>query len=163
MYILKKEFSYNKNTTVKHLIESLALIVLIALAGCQKKEDKVTIKEVKKETNEAMKASANFIEQKKEKKLQQLTKEMNKMQEKLEALRSKAEDKLDKNMQSTIEALQKRQENFESALREFQRNTNSAWEETTIELDNALKELDEGYKKALNQISLENSADKDKQ
>lgn len=134
------------------------LLAFVLLTGCQnKEEEKVTVKEVKKETNEAMKASANFIQQKKDKKLKQLTSEMNRMEKNLKTLKNKAESKLDENMKATVKALQERQENFEVALKKFQQNTNTAWEKTAVELDNALKELDQGYQKALNEISLKDN------
>ncbi len=150
-----------KNST---LVSVLTLSSLVCLSGgCNSGEERnVSLKEVRQETDEAVRASMKYVQQSKDERVKALDRELSEMKQELVQLRTEAKLKLSSEMDQMISNLEQRQNEFEKSMKAFQNETDSAWQETAAKLDNAMGELRQGYARAFNELGIpQNIASKD--
>jgi predicted sulfurtransferase len=140
------------------LLSLLVIISAIAIYFYEKSSEPqqgMTSGDVKREAQEALEATKQFTQKKKEEYQAALEVELQELEQNISDLRRKADDagvlKLEQH-DETIAALQEKKETLQQQLKMIKSVSAAKWQEMKTDLDSAMTDLRDAYKRALSRF-----------
>lgn len=136
----------------------LLIVAAVAIYFYEKSsepQEGVTSGDVKRETQEALEATKQFTQQKKEEYQTVLEGELLDLEQKITALRQKAADAGVLKMgqyDEDLAALQKKKETMQQQLKMIKSVSAAKWQEMKTDLDSAMTDLKDAYKRAVSRF-----------
>jgi TolA-binding protein len=141
------------------LIPVLLLSIALTLAGCEKKEEppkskEVTKDQVKEQAGKLLDTARDFLQQQKDKFLQDFDGRLQGFNKKIDELQKEMETatpEMQAKLKTALGKLKEKQEVIKKQLEESKGAAGKAWEDLKSGLDETLKQMDQELEKDRNQ------------
>jgi len=136
----------------------VALVTLFIFSACRQqetpteKEPKVTGEDVRKESKQALETTGEYLRQKKEEYRVKAEEELNDLKKKVAELQTEVKESgagAREKLGRELEELKKKEQTAREKLNELEETSAEKWEEFKSDMDAALQDLQESYRKAV--------------